>query len=158
MEGRVELEGLRGYLRARPNAPLYGSVVLSNTDLLGACALAAQPSTEALAGQFVFPAARLGYESVQAVMSDSWLTSRYTISLMLYKDPVGFGVTIAARKLRGPKGTIRLRCRLIGLRVDISAVLRSRATMPGRSMHLPPGYVDVAAPLRVSAICSVRYG
>ena len=159
VEGRVDLEGLRIYLRAMPHAPLYGSVVLSNTDLLSACALIAQPSTEALVGQFVFSTERMAClqeQSVQAVTSNSWLTSRYTLSLMLYKDPVGFGVTIAARKLRGPKGTVRFRCRLIGLRVEISAVLRSRGTVTGRSTHL--GYVDVAAPLRISAICTVRYG
>ena len=159
--GRVDLEGLRVYLRAMPHAPLSGTVALSNTDLLGVSALVAQPSTEALVGQFVFPTERMAClqeQSVQAVTSNSWLTSRYTISLMLYKDPVGVGVTIAARKLRGPKGTMRFRCRLIGLRVEISAVLRSRGTVTGRSMHLPPGYVDVAAPLRISAICSVRYG
>ena len=159
VEGRVDLEALRVYLRAMPKAPLYGTVALSNTDLLGACALVAQPSTEALVGQFVFSAERMAClqeQSVQAVTSNSWLTSRYTISLMLYKDPVGFGVTIAARKLRGPKGTMRFRCRLIGLRVEISAVLRSRGTVTGKSMHL--GYVDVAAPLRISAICTVRYG
>ena len=75
---------------------------------------------------------------------------------MLYKDPVGFGVTIAARKLRGPKGTVRFRCRLIGLRIEISAVLVSRGTITGKSM--PWVYVDVAAPLRISAICTVRYG
>jgi len=160
VEGRVDLEGLRVYLRAMPHMPLYGSVVLSNTDLLGACAIIAQPSTEALVGQFVFPAARLAClaeESVQAVTSDTWLTSRCSISLMLYKDPVGFGVTIAARKLRGTKGTVRVRCRLIGMHVEISAVLRSRGTVTGRSIHLPPGCFDVAAPLRISAICSVRY-
>ncbi len=159
VEGRVDLKGLRVYLCAMPHGPLYGTVVLSNTDLLGACALVAQPSTEALVGQFVFPAVRLGClegESVQAVTSDTWLTSRCSISLMLYKDPVGFGVTIAARRLRGPKDTIRFRCRLIGL-VEISAVLRSRGTVTSRSMHLPPGFVDVATPLRISAICSVRY-
>ena len=153
--------GLRVYLHSMPHAPLYGSVVLSNTGLLGACALVAQPSTEALVGQFVFPTERMAClqeQSVQAVTSNSWLTSRYTISLMLYKDPVGFGVTIAARKLRGPKGTIRFRCILIGLHVEISAVLRSRGVVTGKSMHLPVGFVDVAAPLRISAICTVRYG
>ena len=101
VEGRVDLEGLRIYLRAMPHMPLYGSVVLSNADLLGACALIVQPSTEALVGQFVFSAERMAClqeQSVQAVTSNSWLTSRYTLSLMLYKDPVGFGVTIAARK------------------------------------------------------------
>ena len=155
VEGRVDLEGLHIYLRAMPHAPLYGSVVLSNTDLLGASALVAQPSTEALVGQFVFPTERMAClqeQSVQAVTSYSWLTSRYTISLMLYKE--FSGVTIAAPKLCGHKTTIRFRCRLIGL-VEISAVL-SRGTVTGRSMHL--GYVDVAAPLRISAICSVRYG
>ena len=159
VEGRVDLEGLRVYLRAMPLGPLYGTVVLSNTDLLGACELVAQPSTEALVGHFVFPRlACLAEESVQAVTSDTWLTSRYTIKLMLYKDPVGYGVTIAAHKLHGPRSTMRFRCRLIGLGVEISAVLRSRGTVTGKSMHLPPGYVDVAAPLRISAICSVRYG
>ena len=160
LEGRVDLEGLRIYLRAMPHAPLYGSVVLSNADLLGACALIVQPSTEALVGQFVFSAERMAClqeQSVQAVTFNSWLTSRYTLSLMLHKDLVGFGVTIAARKLRGPRGTVRFRCRLIGLRIEISAVLKPRA-MTSRSMHLPPGYVDIAAPLRISAICTVRYG
>ncbi len=157
VEGRIDLEGLRVYLRSMPHAPLYGSVVLSNTDLLGACALVAQSSTEALVGQFVFPRlACLQEDSVQAVTSDTWLTSRYTISLMLYKDPVGLGVTIAARRLRGPRITVRFRCKLIGLGVEISAVLRSRGTVTGKSMHL--GYVDVTAPLRISAICTVRYG
>jgi hypothetical protein len=117
VEGRLDLEALRVYLRAMPHAPLYGSVVLSNTDLLGVCELVAQPSTGALVGQFVFPTERMAClqeQSVQAVTSSSWLTARYTLSLMLYKDPVGFGVTIAARMLRGHKTTIRFRCRLIG--------------------------------------------
>ena len=107
VDGRVDLEALRVYLLLMPHAPLYGTVALSNADLLGVCALVAQPSTEALVGQFVFSTARLAClqeQSVQAVTSDSWLTSRYSISLMLYKDHVGFGVTIAARKLRGAMG------------------------------------------------------
>ena len=79
VDGRVDLEALRVYLLSMPHAPLYGTVALSNTDLLGVCALVAQPSTEALVGQFVFPTARLAClqeQSVQAVTSDSWLTSR----------------------------------------------------------------------------------
>ena len=75
MEGRIDLEGLRIYLRAMPHAPLYGTVALSNTDLLGVCALVAQPSTEALVGQFVFSAERMAClqeQSVQAITSETW--------------------------------------------------------------------------------------